>query len=156
MKDDRVLIVGIGNPDRGDDAVGLAVAERLVDDGSVMLSSGDPTKLIAAWEERRWVIVVDAVSTGQPVGTVTVVELLDESIPSGVAHSSHSLGPIEAVQIGTALGMLPGRITLVGIEADAFALAGGLSDAVQAAVEPATQVVRSLIAEAAGDAPPPH
>lgn len=154
MKDDRVLIVGIGNPDRGDDAVGLAVAERLVDDGTVMLSSGDPTKLIAAWEDKRWVIVVDAVSTGQPAGAVTVLELLDEPIPGGVAHSSHSLGPIEAVQIGTALGMLPGRITLVGIESSSFVLAGDMSEAVRASVEPATQIVRSLIV--AGAVPPPH
>ena len=69
MRDDRPLIVGIGNPDRGDDAIGLAVAERLVDDGTVVLSSGDPTNLIAAWEHRNWVIVIDAVRTNQLPGT---------------------------------------------------------------------------------------
>ena len=156
MRDDRPLIVGIGNPDRGDDAIGLAVAERLVDDGTVVLSSGDPTNLIAAWEHRNWVIVIDAVRTNQLPGTVTILELLDEPILGGVAHSSHSLGPVEAVQIGAALGTLPERVTLVGIEATSFVVAGDMSEPVRASIDPSIRAVRSLIGQASASSPPAH
>jgi hydrogenase maturation protease len=61
-----VLVVGIGNSDRGDDGVGPAVARRLrgrVPPGvSVLERGGDALALIEDWEGVPSVIVVDAVA----------------------------------------------------------------------------------------------
>ena len=154
MKGRGPLVVGIGNPDRGDDAIGLAVAERLTEDATVMLSGGDPASLIDAWEGWSWVIIVDAVTSTDAPGTVTIRELIDSPDQGVGVHSSHSLGPLEAIAIGEALGVLPGRVTLVGIEADEFGVDMEMSSAVLAAVDKATVTVRFLIANATDSLPP--
>ena len=60
----RVLVVGIGNPDRGDDAVGPAVvqvlAERLPDDVLMRTRSGNMLALIDDWAGFDAVVCIDA------------------------------------------------------------------------------------------------
>lgn len=141
----RPLVIGVGNRARADDAAGLIVAERLSDEAPVLLSGGDPADLIAAWAGMDWVILVDAVTTGAPAGTVMVRELLESTLPTGTVHSSHGLGPMEGLEIGRALEMLPGRLTLVGIEGATFDLGEGISAAVSRAAEVAATTIRTLL-----------
>ncbi len=49
MKPDGPLVIGVGNPDRGDDAIGLVVVEDLAREARVLRSVGDPADLITAW-----------------------------------------------------------------------------------------------------------
>lgn len=142
------LVIGVGNPDRADDAAGWSVAQRLVDEATVILSSGDPASLLSLWDGRAWVVIVDAVTTGAKPGTVVVRELLEDPLPGETLYSSHGLGPVEAIEIGTALGMVPERITLVGVEAQSFDLAAGMTPAVEGAIEDAVKLVRSLLVDA--------
>ncbi len=58
-----------------------------------------------------------------------------ERIPAGLCRSTHTLGPIEAVEVARALGSLPARVTLIGIEGGDFSWGTGLSPEVEAAVE---------------------
>ena len=68
-----MLIVGCGNRQRGDDAAGILAAEKLSALGTTSrVCSGEPAELIEAWEGSDDVIVIDAVVTGAPVGTVHV------------------------------------------------------------------------------------
>ena len=68
----RVVAVGVGNPYRSDDGVGLVVAERLRDDagGEVITCEQEPLRLLDAWVGADLVLVVDAVSSGADAGTV--------------------------------------------------------------------------------------
>ena len=85
--------------------------------------------------------MVDAVSSGRSPGTVIEIDATDSVVPAGMCHSTHALGPAEAVELARALGKLPSKITLLGIEGGDYSFGAGLSAEVDAAVG---QVVRRL------------
>jgi hydrogenase maturation protease len=138
----HVLVVGIGHPDRGDDAVGWLVAERLRDrladlpDVQVVRSSADPAALLtqAAWNEAHHVVLVDAVVTGAPPGTVEV-RGGEQPLPSPRSSGTHDLGLAATLQIAKALGRVPPDLTIVGVEGARFGIGDLPSPAVIAAAE---------------------
>lgn len=69
----RIVVIGTGNPCRGDDAVGVAFSRRIrrsVPDGVTVLElDGEAASLIDAWTGADAVILVDGVRTGHPGGT---------------------------------------------------------------------------------------
>ena len=59
----RALVIGIGNPDRGDDAVGVRIA-RLVAAERLdvrVLELDDPTEAFDAWDPADTVVIADAI-----------------------------------------------------------------------------------------------
>lgn len=134
-------IIGVGNPDRGDDAAGWEVVTRVVPGTSAVRSTGDPARLIDAWRDCSDVVLVDATSCERPAGTITVIDLLEQRLPHGAVNSSHGLGPVEAVELGRAIGVLPDRLTFVGIEGSHWDPGAALSIQVDRAVD---RVVRML------------
>ena len=70
----RVVVIGVGNALRGDDAAGLAVAERVraqsPPDVAVHVCEQEPSRLVDAWGDADVAFVVDAVATGAPPGTI--------------------------------------------------------------------------------------
>lgn len=139
-------MLGVGNAWRRDDAVGLAVARLLR--GSlpagveVLEREGEPTSLIAAWEGAEAVWVVDAVASGGPPGTVHRLDAVAAPLPAGLFRAStHHLGLPEAVELARALGRLPARLVVVGVEGERFEAGEGLTPAVEAAVERAAAAV---------------
>jgi hydrogenase maturation protease len=69
------LVIGIGNPDRGDDAAGLAVARRVRAaaarrDVTVTELIGDQLALLDIWDGVKDVYVIDAVCSGGAPGSV--------------------------------------------------------------------------------------
>lgn len=145
---DGVLVIGVGNADRGDDGVGPAVVARVaaLADPAVMTtsSSADPSRLIDHWAGRGSVVVVDAVVDGRPAGTVTVLDAVAEPLPPDFgAVSSHGLGVGAAVELARSLGRLPNRLTVVGVSAGHFD-GPELTDPVQRAVAVATERVMEV------------
>jgi hydrogenase maturation protease len=147
----RVAIIGVGNPWRRDDGVGLAVAEavgrRLGPAVDVVESDGEPTQLMDAWSGLDLAVVVDAVCSGGAPGRIHVwaddPELAISSPPTG----SHALGLADAIALGRALGRLPTRMIVVGVEAHETAPGHGLSSAVADAVEKVVDVIATMVAE---------
>ena len=115
-------IIGCGNTDRGDDGAGILVARRLRDLGlDAMEHSGDGFALLELWHGSDDVVLVDAVASGQAPGTVSVWDAAAQPLKSQECRcSTHVFGPAEAVEIGRALGRLPRRIRIYGIEASQF------------------------------------
>ncbi len=153
------LVVGLGRPDRGDDAVGPVVARevarvvtvrRLPD--VVVVERDEPADLMDTWSGHARVVVVDAVRSGAEPGTVRVVEasatsggLPLEAWAATGRGGTHALGLAAVVELARALGRLPDRVTVVGVEAEQFDHGGPLSPAVAAAVTPAAARVVSLL-----------
>ncbi len=136
----RYVVVGVGNTFRGDDAVGLAVAERLrgrVPAGvDVVPCELEPSRLIEAWEGATSALLVDAVDSGAWPGTVTRFDASDEPLPARAFRSStHAFGVGEAIELARALGRLPGHVLVYGVEGEEFAAGEGLTPSVKAAVE---------------------
>jgi hydrogenase maturation protease len=135
----RLLFIGIGNPLRGDDAAGLLAARALrrredfgvsrppnppLADGDgidVLELEGEPVDLIEAWEGAELAFVADAVSSGAEPGTVHRIDATVGPLPAALAGpSTHALGLAEAVELGRALGRLPPRLIVYGIEGARF------------------------------------
>jgi len=150
---ESALVVGIGNPFRGDDAAGLQVVRHIarVNPPAVQTweSDGDVGTLLDLWSNRKFVVAVDAVSSGSPPGAVFRYEMTDESeeLPAmlGSTVSSHGLGLGEAVKLGSALGRLPKRLIIYGIEGVNFDTGAPLSRSVaDAAVTAASGILADL------------
>jgi hydrogenase maturation protease len=136
----RTVVIGVGNPYRGDDAVGLAVAERLrgrVPPGvEVLECEQEPSRLLDAWTDADVALVVDAAASGSEPGTVHRFDAGESGIPARVFRSStHAFGVGDAVELGRALGRLPGRVVVYGVDGAGFVAGEGLSAPVEAAVE---------------------
>jgi hydrogenase maturation protease len=149
---DRVVL-GIGNPDRGDDAIGLLVLDELRTrcgpDIDLSSGDGDPGWMIDAWEGRRVSVVVDAVHTGAAPGSVTVIDASAAPLPATTRlSSSHAMGVASSVELARALGRLPDRLVVVGVEGRSFAFGSEMSPEVAAAVKPATVTVLEVLADA--------
>jgi hydrogenase maturation protease len=143
------LVIGVGNPDRGDDAVGLHVARRLAGLGlpgvAVEEAGGDTLALLERWAGAARVVLVDAAAplarlgAAAPLarpGRIHRLEPLAGPLPRDLAlGSTHAFGLAEAVELARALGRLPRRMTIYAIEAASFAPGAALSPAVAAAVD---------------------
>jgi hydrogenase maturation protease len=144
-----VLVVGLGRRDRGDDAVGPAVAERameLVPAGVTVVERMEPAGLIEAWAGADLVVVTDAVRSGQPPGTVHVLHACHGPLPVRTgAGGTHDLGLAEVIELGRALQRLPPELVVIGVEAQQFGLGEPMSPQVRACVELAAKAVAEVI-----------
>ena len=144
----RNLIIGIGNLYRRDDGVGIVVARRLAaerfDRTRVIEHSGEGAALMAAWQGAEHVIVVDAVQSGAPPGTIHRLEARAQPMPTRFFHySTHAFSLAEAIELARALGQLPRRLIVYGVEGTDFTAGEGLSPEVAAAVDEVVHRLRA-------------
>jgi hydrogenase maturation protease len=140
-----MLILGCGNRQRGDDAAGILVAERLRTLGiAAEVCAGEPSELMEAWSSADDVMVIDAVVAGAPVGSVHVWDGRHPPQFATAKRSTHGFGVAEAIELGRALDRLPARLRVYGIEGKNFEVGRAVSPEVQRAVE---EVVHRIAAE---------
>lgn len=130
------LVIGLGNPDRGDDAAGVRVAGRLRSVAAVESRRG--TDVMDLWADADDVVVVDATRSARPPGTVVRIDATSGELPARSFPSSHSFGLAETVELARALERLPGRLTVYGIEGACFEVGAPMSPEVVEAVEAVT------------------
>jgi hydrogenase maturation protease len=134
------LVVGIGNPDRGDDGFGRAVVQRLrgrvPSTVHIVERSGDPLALIEDWNGIPFVIAVDAVALITEPGRVQRLDLSNSPLPVGFApRSSHAFGVAETIELARNLNRLPPHLVAYLVEGEQFETGTPLSPAVADAVE---------------------
>jgi hydrogenase maturation protease len=142
----RTVVIGVGNVFRGDDAAGREVAtqvqERAPDELEVVVCELEPTRLIDAWEGADAALVVDAVASDAEPGTVHRFDATNKALPSREFRSStHALGIGETIELARAIGKLPPRIVVFGIEGETFGSGTELSGAAKEGVERAVELV---------------
>jgi hydrogenase maturation protease len=130
-----VILIGVGNEYRTDDALGVLVARELRrrSPGGIRIleNSGEGASLMNAWEGGREVYLVDAIKSGKPPGTVHRIDVTHRQVPRAlIPRSSHAFGVPEAIETARTLGELPSKVILFGIEAETFDQGVGLSDSV--------------------------
>jgi hydrogenase maturation protease len=143
-----VLVVGLGQRDRGDDAAGPAIAARVGElglPGVRVIEQADPAGLLDAWAGGRLVVVADAVRSGRPPGTVHILHAAHGPPPAwaGLA-GTHAFGLAEAVELARALGRLPPELVIVGIEAEHFRFGEPMSPPVAGALDTAARAVATI------------
>lgn len=150
-----VLVVGLGTDHRGDDGAGLevvrALRERVGPGVELLEGPADATALLDRWSDRDRVIVVDAVVSGRPPGTLHRFDDLRTDLPAAFdATSTHGLGLAHAVALGRSLGRYPRRLSVWGIEAGNVRMGDGLTEAVGHAVREVTDRLTDELGGAAG------
>ena len=141
-----VVVIGVGNEFRRDDGAGPAVVAGLRDlappSVRLVVTDGEPTRLIEAWAGAALAVVVDAVRADPPrPGTVHRFEVAGPGTGTGRPASSHGLGLDDAISLATALDRMPGRLIVHAIEAADLTQGPGLSPPVAAAVGTVTHAI---------------
>ena len=109
----RVLVIGIGNTYRGDDAAGLTVWAESIraaapPDVTVMRHEGEPISLLETWDQAREVYLVDArmYTDGEP-GSVYRFDITAEPLAARLRpRGTHALGVADTIELARALGRL--------------------------------------------------
>ena len=150
-----VLVAGVGNIFLGDDGFGVEVARRLSAEQlpeNVRVADYGIRGVHLAYQlldGYDTLILVDAVSRGEPPGTVFLIEPdLGPGTPlDGVAPAmnAHDLDPASVLGLVRHLGGRIDRVLLVGCEPERTDESIGLSEPVQRAVDEAARLVRSLV-----------
>jgi hydrogenase maturation protease len=141
MASDRLrrIVIGIGNPDRGDDAAGRIVAQllrgTLPEDVDLVEHDGETTGLLERFDGATKAFLIDACVSGAPTGTVRRYDVAVTPLPrAAFGVSSHGLGLSEAVELARTLGHLPRSCIVYAIEGESFAVGAPLSPPVATAV----------------------
>ena len=151
-KEARTAVIGIGNPDRGDDGAGPALLERLrgrvgahVD---LIAHGGEATGLLELLQGAGRAYLIDACRAGEAPGTVRRIDALTCSLPLGGGDgSTHGFGVAQGLELGRALALLPERCVLYCIEGRAYEAGAPLSAAVRAAIDALAARLLAEIAE---------
>ena len=149
----RTLIVGFGNVLLSDDGFGVEVVKRLADSGlpthveTMEVGIGGMDLVLKLMDGFEAVIVVDAVSRGQPPGTLYCFppDAADLHLCAGESIDPHFAEPTRAMQLAGVLGYLPNNVTVVGCEPASCELGMSLTHAVHAAVDRAVETFREMV-----------
>jgi hydrogenase maturation protease len=138
------IVIGVGNDLRGDDAAGWETVRRLVPSPSLVLHEhgGDAPGLVGLWGPDDDVVVVDAILSGDPSGSIVEIDALAAPLPADMSWATtHGAGVAEGIELARVLGLLPRSLKLVGISAREFELGEAMTPDVEKAV---AEVVRRL------------
>ena len=150
----NILVLGIGQSLRGDDAAGLEAvklwqAQFPQSAGRVKIDTIElpGLRLLDFLEGMDAAILVDAIQVSSAAGTIIHIgsdELAGFSINS---RSSHGWGIAETLQLGQSLYPSLGkcRITLIGIVGKDYSMGVGLSQEVNAAMPIAVEIIEREI-----------
>jgi len=142
MPEGSTVVLGLGNPLMGDDGLGLAVLDRLREEwdipAEVELVDGGTwgMTLLPLIEDAVRLVLIDAIRTGAPEGTV--VELERERLPRYLAHklSPHQIDLKEVLALAELRGTLPAETVAIGAEPGEVVLSTALTAPLEDAVEP--------------------
>lgn len=142
-------VIALGQRLAGDDAVGLAVADRLraiAAEGVEVVEVPDAAALVEMLSTPRVVVIVDAV-IGDEAGRVIAIDPRAIASSGLALVSSHGMDVPSAIALAEALdpGAIAPAIHIVGVTvARAARFSEGMSPLVASAVEAAAEQVLSL------------
>lgn len=155
----KVLIAGVGNALRADDAFGVEVAHRLqamdLPAGVHVVETGIGGMALVQELQSRYdaLILVDCVDYGRPPGQVMVIQpevidvhALTDGERSDLLSDMHLAKPERVLMLAKALGCLPEQLVMIGcqpVDPDAYGTA--MSEEVRKGVEVAiSEILRHV------------
>ncbi|MBK8173879.1 MAG: HyaD/HybD family hydrogenase maturation endopeptidase [Rhodospirillales bacterium] len=149
----NVLVLGVGNILLSDEGAGVRVIEALqerydVPETVAVVDGGTcGMDLLDTLADRDHLIVVDAVHTGSPPGTVVRIDGRDIPAVFRTNATPHQLGLQEVLAKLILLERAPARVTVIGVQPACLDLGLALSEAVARRID---DILRLLIAELPG------
>jgi len=150
MDGSGILIIGVGNEYRTDDAAGLLAARKVkelaIPGIDVTENNGDGADLIERWADKETVILIDAVLSGSAPGTIHRFSLPGAELPAEYFRfSTHLFSIPQAIYLSASLGNLPKKLMLYGIEASSFDTGTSLTREVELAVNNIVKILNNDI-----------
>jgi len=149
-------ILGVGSP-FGDDRLAWVAVDsirasawyRSRAQGAVFAESFDRPgpALLAAMDGAAHAVLIDAIQSGEPPGTLQLVELEQLAWRADTFASGHTLGVAETLLLGKALELLPPRLTLIAVEVGRVGGGDSLSDEVRAALPALLKCVEACVTD---------
>ena len=146
-----VLVLGLGNVLLGDDGVGAAAVARIERDyhvpPGVRLEDGGTLglSLLGLLAESEHVILVDAVRTDSPPGTLVRLDGADVMDAVYERLSTHQVGVADLLEAARFIDRYPATVVLLGLVPDVIDLAVVRSSAVDAGLDAlVAAIVREL------------
>jgi hydrogenase maturation protease len=118
----KILVLGIGNLILQDEGVGIQAIQQLENRFEIppeieVLDGGTSgMELLTPISDAEQIIILDAVTTGKPAGTI--VRLDNEEIPTffRTKVSPHQVGLADVLAAATLTGSMPRKLVLFGVE----------------------------------------
>ena len=157
----KILIAGVGNVLRGDDAFGVEVANRLLERQNptavtVVETGIAGIQLVSDLQEGfDALIVVDTVDRERDPGIVMTIEYdvidvheLDHNTKYDLLADMHLATPERSLMVARALGVLPPIVWMVGVQpVDAETMKIGMSTIVEQAIDVAIVEIDRCVAQ---------
>ncbi len=140
----EILILGLGNPFRGDDAAGWGVIDVLEQKSpkGVQLCKvrGDAAQILDFFTQYSTIYVIDACQMNAPSGFWKRIDAHKSSIPSDTPQTStHGMGISQAIDLAKVLGILPSKLIIYAINGDHYNLSTTPSLSVGQAIDKVAQ-----------------
>ncbi len=149
-----MLVIGVGNELRGDDAAGLEAVQLLADldgeDGvTVRGYEGEGVGLLDLWEGAHAVWIIDAVVGDGPAGVVHRFDAGSQPLPATVrGTSTHATSVAGGIELARTLGRLPPVVVVYGIAGESFRTGERPCTAVRAGAAAVADAVRAEVRDA--------
>jgi len=142
-KDEKIIVVGLGNILMSDEGVGVRVVDRLKErytfPANVEVYDGGTTGmhgLLPLMEEADHMIVIDAVNGPGEAGDVYRYSLEDFKLTIPKKLSAHDIGFIECLAVAEINETLPRSVTVIGVKpSDMTTMSMELTETVKASME---------------------
>ena len=150
----RIVVIGIGQELRGDDAAGLEIVRQwqikhpdTARQVHVELSPLPGLGLLDLLEGAQTAILVDAVHSTEKPGTVHTVTMENLASFSPGTSTAHGFGVAETLALGKKVSpeSLPEHVILLGIEIQQIELGQPLSSVVRASIPQAIQILEETV-----------
>lgn len=156
----KILIAGVGNEIRQDDAFGVLLAEKLQKEGDLPsnvkvmeIGSGGIHLVQQLFDKYDVIILLDIVKWGGIAGTIHFKEVEVKDIgqlpteeKNEFLADMHYINPLKALMMAKAINVLPGQVLFLGCESEEHEEIGiGMSAAVEAALPLAFEKVRDWL-----------
>ncbi len=160
--DPKILIAGVGNELRQDDAFGVLLAQKLQQEASfpssvkvMEIGSAGIHLVQQLFDNYDVLILLDIVKWGGNAGTIHFKEVevkditqLPNDEKNGFLADMHYINPLKALMMAKALKVLPKQVIFLGCESEEHEEIGiGVSAAVEAALPVAFKKVRDWVME---------
>lgn len=152
-----ILIIGIGNIFRNDDGAGIITVKKLQEKNlpntKIMELSGEGIELMDSWSGFKSVIIIDAVSSGNEIGKVFILNANEEQIPKKFFnYSTHAFSLAESIELSRVLGELPDNLIIYGIEGKNFSTGQNISKEVEKSIYDVVNKIENYILEGSKNA----
>ncbi len=160
ISDPKILIAGVGNELRQDDAFGVLLAQKLQQEASfppsvkvMEIGSGGIHLVQQLFDDYDVLILLDIVKWGGAAGTIHFreVEVKDiTQLPTDEKNDfladMHYINPLKALMMAKAINVLPKQVLFLGCESEEHEEIGiGVSAAVEAALPLAFDRVKNWV-----------